>query len=185
MLHKPTAFVIGAGASQGFGFPVGSELANSIAANFDINFEWDRLTRGSGRVYDGIKRAIPGISNQAVFDLCHQIFPAIVPLYAFPGSLPDGNQCFTVSQQPDDAASQRIGIPRLNEEPGSLMLDERRVLGDLVLLYPEALGDDTLHSLERVVASQPCSSLVSLRLRTAPPGVPGQPMFASIIPVLA
>lgn len=78
MLHRPTAFIIGAGASQGFGFPVGSELAKTIAGKFDINFEWDRLIKGSGAVYGGIKRAIPDITNQAVFDLCHQIRKGLV-----------------------------------------------------------------------------------------------------------
>lgn len=78
MLHRPTVFIIGAGASQGFGFPVGSELARTLAEKFNINFDWDRLVQGSGAVYDAIKRAIPGISNQAAFDLCHRIRKGLV-----------------------------------------------------------------------------------------------------------
>lgn len=78
MLQRPTTFVIGAGASQGFGFPVGSELAKTIAGSFDLHFEWDRQIKGSPAVYEGVKRAIPGITNQAAFDLCHQIRKGLI-----------------------------------------------------------------------------------------------------------
>ncbi|MNH49656.1 hypothetical protein D3C85_1012290 [compost metagenome] len=78
MLHRPTTFVIGAGASRDFGFPVGGELAERIASGFNLNFEYSRLTSGSIKVYEAIKRAIEGISNQSAFDLCHQIRKGLV-----------------------------------------------------------------------------------------------------------
>lgn len=70
--------MIGAGASQGFGFPVGSQLAGTISSHFNVNFDWDRLTSGSLEVYQGIQRAIPGISNNAAFELCHRIRRGLV-----------------------------------------------------------------------------------------------------------
>lgn len=78
MLHRPTTFVIGAGASRDFGFPVGSGLADKIASDLNLNFEYNRLTSGSLQIYEATKRAIEGISNQVAFDLCHQIRKGLV-----------------------------------------------------------------------------------------------------------
>jgi hypothetical protein len=79
MLHRATTFVIGAGASAGFGFPVGVKLAENIAEGLDLNFEWgNRQIKGSATVYDGIKRALPELGNQGAFDLCHRIRKGLV-----------------------------------------------------------------------------------------------------------
>lgn len=78
MLHRPTTFVIGAGASRGFGFPVGSGLAAEIAESFNINFGGQRLLSGSLPVYEAVKRAIEGLTSTAAFDLCHRIRKGLV-----------------------------------------------------------------------------------------------------------
>lgn len=73
MLQRPTAFVIGAGASRDFGFPVGGALAADIAQVFNLNFDYQTLVSGSLPIYEAVKRAIPSLDNQSAFDLCHRI----------------------------------------------------------------------------------------------------------------
>ena len=59
MIKKPTAFVLGAGASQAYGFPLGAELVDQICdrighGNASVNtlarqMELDTLANGGGR----------------------------------------------------------------------------------------------------------------------------------------
>lgn len=46
MLQKKIVFVVGAGASVEFGFPLGSKLKEEIAAQVKISFDWHQVTSG-------------------------------------------------------------------------------------------------------------------------------------------
>jgi len=48
MITKPTVFILGAGASNSFGYPTGKSLIDIILGNFDQNNDHNALSRFEG-----------------------------------------------------------------------------------------------------------------------------------------
>ena len=69
MLRDRTLFVVGAGASKEFNFPIGSELATEIAKRLDLRFAGYNDMVGTGDL--GLYEAIKSISNGQVNDFLH------------------------------------------------------------------------------------------------------------------
>jgi len=69
MLRDQTLFVIGAGASKEFDFPVGSELATQIAKKLDLRFEGFDQQIGAGDI--GLYEAIRTVSGGRPNELLH------------------------------------------------------------------------------------------------------------------
>src|SRR5258708_3589510 len=65
MIRKQTLFVVGAGASNEVGLPVGSELAARIARKMDITFSdgWRMDGSGDHQIYEVLKRRGGGTVN--------------------------------------------------------------------------------------------------------------------------
>ena len=55
MLKTRTVFVVGAGASVDFGFPLGGKLKESIATLTNIELEWGNATRGDQVIADAMR----------------------------------------------------------------------------------------------------------------------------------
>ena len=65
MIKKPTAFVLGAGASQAYGFPLGAELVDQIC---------DRIEHGNASVNTlAILTSAAGCSAEDVIDFVRQL----------------------------------------------------------------------------------------------------------------
>lgn len=82
MLRDRTLFVVGAGASKEFDFPVGSELAAQIAKKLDIRFEGFDEPAGAGdyELYEAIKRV--GGNNDNLLQACWLIRDGIELSYS-------------------------------------------------------------------------------------------------------
>lgn len=70
MFSKKTVFVVGAGASQEVGLPVGSELKGIIANKVDLYFEGGRhLARGDREILDAVREMLRPLSNGGPLDI--------------------------------------------------------------------------------------------------------------------
>jgi hypothetical protein len=58
MFKSQTVFVVGAGASEEVGLPIGKELTKSIANLVDLDVEFEGATKGDGQIYETLKRIV-------------------------------------------------------------------------------------------------------------------------------
>jgi hypothetical protein len=58
MFKSRTVFIVGAGASEEVGLPIGKELTKAIAALVDLHVEYGRVTKGDHQIYEAVKRIV-------------------------------------------------------------------------------------------------------------------------------
>jgi len=69
MFNRRTTFIVGAGASDEFGLPVGSTLKERISGDLRYRFDFGHLKTGDKNLHDTIIRHWPGNPN-AIFHSC-------------------------------------------------------------------------------------------------------------------
>lgn len=63
MFRAKTVFVVGAGASAEFGFPLGAALLDDIARRVDISYEFGRLKRGDYTIVEALRNSLDANAN--------------------------------------------------------------------------------------------------------------------------
>lgn len=68
MFRAKTVLIVGAGASEEFGFPLGAALLRDVADRVDISYEFNRLKRGDHIVADALRNALSASTNVEQFN---------------------------------------------------------------------------------------------------------------------